>query len=305
MTNYSDEIERKLEAINQRVEAVGDPAGFHVITNKMGCGLPTALGDEVQVYFVVSRGVVDKKCFDDLEQAEKRSRYFKYQCGGLGKTDVAKSSFRRWKVISGYDEAKNIKLAHPKFSEMRSTSMEERKELFRKRRELRKRELAEEERAKIATPLSKRQVHNDKTVDPRSVPSKTHKRLYIVECEHKGVFHLVKIGISAAPQKRLSIMQTGCPFKLKLFCETEINSNTAALEKFLHSKMKKHCERGEWFKLNRVHLKKVEQLLRDPRLFESDHKKWNKIWEDYDVLSDRNYLFHTEEMLYGSRKYSA
>ena len=247
---------------------VGDPSGYKI---RFECD--DALPDELHlVFFVAANGFVDKTCFNNFEKAEKRMKYYRYGRGGLGKGfEVAESTLAEWKKLSGYNQAQNLNL-----------------ELDR---------LATEK--KIAQ-RKKTKWHSQTQFSP--VCPEGHKRLYVIECnysEFEDDPHFVKVGVSAQPQKRLGIMQTGCPFELKLFCETESNPNTSALEKFLHDKMQQLCERGEWFNLHSNQLKKFECFLRDSRLFGSVPENWNKIWVDYDVLSNRNWLIYNSAMLYG------
>jgi Meiotically up-regulated gene 113 len=56
--------------------------------------------------------------------------------------------------------------------------------------------------------------------------------------------HLVKIGVSSDPQKRLKFIQTTCPFDVSILWTTE---GTSGLEDALHRHFAKRHIRGEWF----------------------------------------------------------
>lgn len=68
--------------------------------------------------------------------------------------------------------------------------------------------------------------------------------LYIIQSSNNGNF---KIGRSKDPKKRLSQLQTGSPYELKLILVLE---NMGHLEKRIHSEImmrnKRKCK-GEWF----------------------------------------------------------
>lgn len=60
----------------------------------------------------------------------------------------------------------------------------------------------------------------------------------------------VKIGFSAAPEKRLRQLQTGHAGKLVLFHKEEVaESNVKALERVIHQELRHRKHRGEWFNL--------------------------------------------------------
>jgi len=59
-------------------------------------------------------------------------------------------------------------------------------------------------------------------------------------------FGFVKIGYSTNPNKRLSGIQTGCPFKLEIL---KVYNGNLQLEKALHKKYKEYNTNGEWFRL--------------------------------------------------------
>lgn len=70
------------------------------------------------------------------------------------------------------------------------------------------------------------------------------KDLYIMQSNNNGAF---KVGISNNPKKRLSQLQTGSPFKLKIILILEGKSS---LEKDLHSRLRSFrlgSFKGEWF----------------------------------------------------------
>lgn len=73
---------------------------------------------------------------------------------------------------------------------------------------------------------------------------KWHVHLYIIQSSHRGV---IKIGRSYDPEKRLSELQVGSPFHLRLI---GIVQNAGDREKEIHAILVKHRVRqknGEWF----------------------------------------------------------
>jgi hypothetical protein len=70
------------------------------------------------------------------------------------------------------------------------------------------------------------------------------KDLYIIQSNDNGAF---KVGVSKNPIKRLSQLQTGSPFKLKIILILEGKSR---LEKRLHDQLRSFRLgnfKGEWF----------------------------------------------------------
>jgi len=59
-------------------------------------------------------------------------------------------------------------------------------------------------------------------------------------------YKIIKIGYAKDPYKRISAVQTGCPFDLEIL---KVFEGNLTLEKQLHDKYKKYHLRGEWFKL--------------------------------------------------------
>ena len=253
------------EATNQDIEFVSDPTGYHVNVPKHHTG---------RVYFVITDGVVDKTCFDNFERADKRLRYFKYHCGQLTKThEVAKCSLQTWKQISGYFKVRN-------------------------RYQFQKRD--EDKVKKIPVGFQKRDEDKVEKIlglpDRPLPPPKPYKKLYLVECEQPGKndYRFIKVGVSTSPVHRVSGLQIGCPFDLRLIHETESNSLVCSLEKWFHRKMEEMCERGEWFKLELCQLDGLKKFLDDDRLFGrgvySIQEKWDKIWEEHNPFSNRDWM---------------
>jgi hypothetical protein len=82
-------------------------------------------------------------------------------------------------------------------------------------------------------------------IDQRSKPLKKRKQqsVYIMQCSQTGV---VKIGVSNNPVSRLSAIQTGYPFLLKL--ERIIKTDEPRLlERQLHKLLDDFRLKGEWF----------------------------------------------------------
>lgn len=63
--------------------------------------------------------------------------------------------------------------------------------------------------------------------------------------------HSVKIGIAGNPQFRLRELQTGCPFRLKVFAQFKITNRSSALklERQIHKRLGRVQLEGEWFNI--------------------------------------------------------
>jgi len=68
--------------------------------------------------------------------------------------------------------------------------------------------------------------------------------VYLISCKA-----FIKIGYTHDVDRRIKAMQTGCPYKLKLYCKLpcESRSDAIALEAYLHEEFKKYRHSGEWF----------------------------------------------------------
>ena len=66
--------------------------------------------------------------------------------------------------------------------------------------------------------------------------------VYVIQCRN-----FIKIGTTNNPQKRLSELQVGCPFKLNLL-QSFASCAPKADEKRLHDLLHKRRVRGEWFR---------------------------------------------------------
>jgi hypothetical protein len=82
------------------------------------------------------------------------------------------------------------------------------------------------------------------------------KGVYIVQCVGTTYF---KIGKALNIDNRLSALQTGCPFELRVvsFIETDLNTE---VEKHLHQKYSNNNFRGEWFHLGKIELQEIKEL---------------------------------------------
>jgi hypothetical protein len=63
--------------------------------------------------------------------------------------------------------------------------------------------------------------------------------------------HSVKIGVAAAPHKRLLDLQTGCPFELKIHSTFMVVTEplARAAERLIHKRLALYRLTGEWFKV--------------------------------------------------------
>jgi len=75
--------------------------------------------------------------------------------------------------------------------------------------------------------------------------------LYLIQCHQ-----FIKIGIAQNPMGRISSMQSGNPYELKLIKFFKVE-NMLDVEKRLHRFVKDHHVRGEWFKLPADCLKRI------------------------------------------------
>jgi len=72
--------------------------------------------------------------------------------------------------------------------------------------------------------------------------------LYMVLANSPYKMNLVKIGVSSNVKKRMSQIQTNCPYKLSLIAEAKTN-DAFGHERALHDQYKKYRLEGEWFLL--------------------------------------------------------
>lgn len=72
--------------------------------------------------------------------------------------------------------------------------------------------------------------------------------IYIMEAET----HAIKIGVAGNPSARLKVLQTGCPFKLKLFARFKVATASIAYayETEIHKRLGRCSLEGEWFKIS-------------------------------------------------------
>jgi hypothetical protein len=85
------------------------------------------------------------------------------------------------------------------------------------------------------------------------------QKIYIIKCEE-----FCKIGISHTPKDRLTAMQTGNPFPMKVCYEIDVPDgfDPQTLESECHKKMSVKHHRGEWFKCHPLEaLRAAEHVL--------------------------------------------
>lgn len=83
---------------------------------------------------------------------------------------------------------------------------------------------------------------------------------YIYVLGLSGVQGLYKVGISYAPVVRARQLQTGNPFKLNILYTTRANK-PFEVEKKIHSALKKHHVKGEWFRYLGDIVAKVKSII--------------------------------------------
>jgi len=71
------------------------------------------------------------------------------------------------------------------------------------------------------------------------------QNVYVIEHEHG----YVKIGVSDNPIRRVSDLQTGCPYELNVIGQIN-TSDPFDVESRLHEKYQQREKRGEWYKLS-------------------------------------------------------
>lgn len=284
-------------------QLVGDPSGYKAVV-----GDPSQ-----QVYFVLKDGVVDKRCYNNFENADRRLEYFK-QFRTTRDYDIAKSSLSNWKIISGYEKAINI---WKEDQQDRITQGHRRPRLSEFERGIK--EWHKKNNPPRATPPNKNlqrqpqplvetveQAINNPASPAASPPkiskvsnrdySRGYKSLYIVECKQpvKDNGCLIKIGVSNHPQERIRGLQIGSPFELQFVYKTKDSPLACSLEKWLHRKMEDVCERGEWFKLNCLQLENLKNFLANYRLINTLHwevsdkpqEAWDSLWEEHRLYSE-------------------
>ncbi len=97
-------------------------------------------------------------------------------------------------------------------------------------------------------------------------PSRT-TYVYIVQCMDKRGW--IKVGVAVDVDNRLSTLQIGCPYELKLIAKIKFpgRSLAYAMESKIHRRFKGRNVRGEWFThISMSALNKMEETL----IFERD-----------------------------------
>lgn len=109
-------------------------------------------------------------------------------------------------------------------------------------------------------------------------------RMYVYFLKARGEDVLIKIGRSRDPERRVSELQTGSPFKLKLLgrvrCKNDFHAKQ--VEKAVH-RIFHHCRRrGEWFKLSKQTLSTLHQIIKDANQDEVDMDRAEQIHRELD-----------------------
>lgn len=77
---------------------------------------------------------------------------------------------------------------------------------------------------------------NNETIEPNGFV------YFIINDKNK----LCKIGFSVDPKKRIKVLQTGCPYPLRIYRTIEA---TMKMEKQLHKQFREYKTNGEWFSI--------------------------------------------------------
>jgi len=90
----------------------------------------------------------------------------------------------------------------------------------------------------------------------------------------------VKIGHSSDPQRRLSGIQTGSPYRLWIIVQVP-SRNPEAVEEQLHSRFENKQVRGEWFELSNNDYDTLSDLVKmanSDRSFDDleDYERWRQ-----------------------------
>lgn len=287
---------KKLNPKGDAPEVVGHPYGYNAPHHDK-----SFLHQNDDVYFVMIENVPDKTCFEREVEAKKRLNYYKYQTGRLGsQLEVAKTPFHNWKIISGYNEAKKRKRDEYLTVLCDSWGRKKREAIFERAKEsldpARQKRMEQNAIEALADEIAPKQKQRKKAI---------YKYLYFVECEQpeESDCRLIKVGVSERPQERVRILQIGCPFDLQLIHKVGGNEWACSMEKWLHQKMEKICQRGEWFQLQSSQLDNIKNFLNDDRVLcidgksalrardKSDkQKEWDKIWEEHYPFSNRDWM---------------
>lgn len=94
---------------------------------------------------------------------------------------------------------------------------------------------------------------NELSVTDKESPSRA---IYIIKADK-----FVKIGISNDISKRVTSLQSGCPFPINVIANINLE-NASEIEKSLHRIYRKHCVRGEWFVLSEPMIVSLLQFLK-------------------------------------------
>ena len=268
-------------------EVVGHPYGYNAPHHDK-----SFLHQNDDVYFVMIKNIPDKTCFEREVEAKKRLNYYKYQTGRLGsQLEVAKSSFYNWKIISGYNEAKKRK--RDEYNTILCDSYG-----------LKKRRAISERNEQPLDPATKKRIEQ-LLPKQKKIKQPIYKDLYFVECKQpvESDYRLIKVGVSERPEERVRILQIGCPFDLQLIHKVRGYEWSCSMEKWLHQKMEKICQRGEWFQLQSSQFDNIKNFLDDDRVLCIDgksalrardksnkQKEWDKIWEEHYPFSNRDWM---------------
>lgn len=113
--------------------------------------------------------------------------------------------------------------------------------------------------------------------------------MYVYLLETEG-FDFFKIGITGNLDKRLSTIQTHCPFKVNYKCYT-LSEMPQAFETELHLEFSDYRIQGEWFKLNEELLEKCVDKIKH------HNNEWcelKELWDWIPIMDFGSYCVENE-----------
>jgi len=121
-----------------------------------------------------------------------------------------------------------------------------------------------------------------------SAPDEKQGEIYFIQMDYIGP---IKIGWARNAKKRISILQTGNPYELRIL---HIENGTRLDEQMVHSLFSRYHIRGEWFHPDKEIIEYIDKC----REFETAIEKHNKT-----KMESRNYFnTQTGEWIYNAEK---
>lgn len=105
------------------------------------------------------------------------------------------------------------------------------------------------------------QLEEYRSANARKVNSakKPHGYLYVLQNYH---FDLVKIGVSAAPKRRIRDIKSYVPFKID-YIYKKLFIDVYSLEEIIHDVYKENRIKGEWYQIHKDDVLKLIEFLNE------------------------------------------